>query len=206
VFSDITTVKRAERELLVANEKLKLLANRDGLTELLTRRAFDETLELEFKRAKRSGAPLSLLLLDVDWFKRYNDRYGHPEGDECLRAVSRCLQDKLRRPADSAARYGGEEFAAILPETDADGAFAIGEAVLHAIRALQRPHEASEHKIVTASIGVATFDGFGDKASVEGLLKRADEALYGAKAASRNRVHGWRPRLLEASREAKRSG
>ena len=206
VFSDITTVKRAQRELVAANEKLKLLANRDGLTELMTRRAFDETLQHEFKRSKRSGSPLSLLLLDVDWFKRYNDRYGHPAGDECLRAISRCLRNKVRRPADSAARYGGEELAAILPDTDADGAFVIGEAVLNAVRALHKPHEASEYGVVTASIGVATFGGSGDQTSMAELLRRADQALYGAKAAGRNRVHGWRPRLVEADREAEKRG
>ena len=106
----------------------------------------------------------------------------------------------------SAARYGGEELAAILPDTDADGAFVIGEAVLNAVRALHKPHEASEYGVVTASIGVATFGGSGDQTSMAELLRRADQALYGAKAAGRNRVHGWRPRLVEADREAEKRG
>ena len=192
VFSDITSAKRAEVELLAANEKLNHLAHRDGLTDLSTRRAFDDAIEREFSRSRRSGSPLSLLLIDVDFFKLYNDQYGHPAGDECLRIVSRCIETTARRPSDLAARYGGEEFAVILPDTDARGAFVIAEALKSAVRALKVPHEASQKKHLTVSIGVSTFDGDG-AASVGQLVRRADEALYGAKAAGRDRVHGWRP-------------
>ncbi|SDA96072.1 diguanylate cyclase [Mesorhizobium qingshengii] len=197
LFSDITEAKHLEAELLVANEKLNLLAHRDGLTELLTRRAFDEALALEFARGKRSAIPLSLLFIDVDWFKQFNDHYGHPAGDECLRAVAGCIRATARRPTDSAARYGGEEFALILPETDARGAFVIAENLRGKVRDLGLTHAGSEKGIVTVSIGVGTFDPGSAPIEIADLLRRADEALYGAKAAGRDRVHGWRPHLSE---------
>ncbi|WP_027052226.1 diguanylate cyclase [Mesorhizobium erdmanii] len=196
VYSDITEAKQVEAELLSANQKLNLLAHRDGLTELLTRRAFDDALAREFARARRNAMPLSLLLIDVDWFKRFNDLYGHPAGDACLRAVSRCIEATARRPADAAARYGGEEFALILPETDARGAFVIAESLRGKVRDLALAHAGSEKGIVTVSIGVGTVDG-GAAIEIADLLRRADEALYGAKAAGRDRVHGWRPHLSE---------
>ncbi|RWC82824.1 MAG: diguanylate cyclase, partial [Mesorhizobium sp.] len=197
VFSDITEAKQVEAELMAANEKLNLLAHRDGLTELLTRRAFDEALAREFARASRNAMPLSLLIIDVDWFKRFNDYYGHPAGDECLRVVSRCIEAAARRPADAAARYGGEEFALILPETDARGAFVIAENLRSKVRDLALGHAGSEKGIVTVSIGVGTFDAGGAAVEIADLLNRADEALYGAKAAGRDRVHGWRPHLSD---------
>ncbi|TGQ85696.1 diguanylate cyclase [Mesorhizobium sp. M8A.F.Ca.ET.208.01.1.1] len=197
VFSDITEAKQVEAELMAANEKLNLLAHRDGLTELLTRRAFDEALAREFARASRNAMPLSLLIIDVDWFKRFNDYYGHPAGDECLRVVSRCIEAAARRPADAAARYGGEEFALILPETDARGAFVIAENLRSKVRDLALGHAGSEKGIVTVSIGVGTFDAGGAAMEIADLLNRADEALYGAKAAGRDRVHGWRPHLSD---------
>ncbi|WP_322415374.1 diguanylate cyclase [Mesorhizobium huakuii] len=198
VFSDITEAKQVEAELLAANEKLNLLAHRDGLTELMTRRAFDDALAREFARGRRNATPLSLLIIDVDWFKRFNDHYGHPAGDECLRAVSGCIEATARRPADAAARYGGEEFALILPETDARGAFVIAETLRGKVRDLGLAHAGSEKGVVTVSIGVGTFDGSAD-IEIADLLRRADEALYGAKAAGRDRVHGWRPHLSEPS-------
>ncbi len=197
VFTDITVAKQAAAELMAANAKLDDLAHRDGLTDLSTRRAFDESLEREVGRSRRAKTPLSLLLIDVDWFKRYNDAYGHPAGDECLRAVARCIQATARRPTDLAARYGGEEFAVILPETDARGAFVIAETLKAAVRDLQLEHNGSEKKVVTVSIGVATFEGTGEL-EIAKLLRRADEALYGAKAAGRDRVHGWRPHAENA--------
>ncbi|MFA6154659.1 diguanylate cyclase [Mesorhizobium sp.] len=193
VFSDITAAKQAQAELMAANAALNLLAHSDGLTGLLTRRAFDEALAREFSRSQRAGQPLALLLIDVDWFKRFNDHYGHPEGDECLRAVSRCIQATARRPADAAARYGGEEFAVILPDTDAGGAFVIAENLRRKVHDLGLAHAGSEKGIVTVSIGAATFDPGRAPIEIADLLRRADEALYGAKAAGRDRVHGWRP-------------
>lgn len=200
VFSDITAAKQAQAKLLAANAALNLLAQSDGLTGLLTRRAFDEALAREFSRSQRAGKPLGLLLIDVDWFKRFNDRYGHPEGDECLRAVSRCIQATARRPGDAAARYGGEEFAVILPETDAQGAFVIAENLRRKVHDLGLAHAGSEKGIVTVSIGAATFDPSRAPIEIGDLLRRADEALYGAKAAGRDRVHGWRP--YDLSRQA----
>ncbi|MBZ9995752.1 diguanylate cyclase [Mesorhizobium sp. BH1-1-4] len=197
VFSDITETKQVEAELMAANEKLNLLAHCDGLTELLTRRAFDEALAREFARASRNAMPLSLLIIDVDWFKRFNDHYGHPAGDECLRAVSRCIEAAARRPADAAARYGGEEFALILPETNARGAFVIAEKLRSKVRDLAVAHAGSEKGIVTVSIGVGTFEAGAAAMEIADLLRRADEALYGAKAAGRDRVHGWRPHLSD---------
>jgi len=204
MFSDITVAKRGEADLRAANEELNRLAHRDGLTDLWTRRAFDEALEREFGRSRRSRAPLSLLLIDVDWFKRFNDAYGHPAGDACLRAVSRCIEAIARRPTDMAARYGGEEFAVILPETDSGGAFVIAEALKSAVRDLRIGHKGSAKQIVTASIGVATFDGTGKSMDIPQFLLRADEALYGAKAAGRDRVHGWRPHAQKSVRLANR--
>jgi diguanylate cyclase (GGDEF)-like protein/PAS domain S-box-containing protein len=195
VFSDITEAKEVEAELLAANEKLDLLAHRDGLTELLTRRAFDDALAREFARARRTAKPLSLLIIDVDWFKRFNDHYGHPAGDECLRVISRCIEATARRPGDAAARYGGEEFALILPETDARGAFIIAEKLKGKVRETALVHAASEKGTVTVSIGVGTFEAGGAAMEIPDLLRRADEALYGAKAAGRDRVHGWRPHV-----------
>ncbi|TJV43771.1 MAG: diguanylate cyclase [Mesorhizobium sp.] len=197
VFSDITEAKQVEAALLSANEKLNLLAHRDGLTELMTRRAFDEALAREFARCRRNATPLSLLLVDVDWFKRFNDHYGHPAGDDCLRAVSRCIEAAARRPADAAARYGGEEFALILPETDARGAFVIAENLRTKVRDLGLAHAGSEKGIVTVSIGVGTFDAGSASIEIADLVRRADEALYGVKAAGRDRVHGWRPHLSQ---------
>lgn len=191
VFSDITAAKHAQGELLAANAALNLLAHSDGLTGLLTRRAFDEALVREFARSQRNGKPLGLLLIDVDRFKRYNDQYGHPAGDECLRAVSRCIQAVSPRPA-SAARYGGEEFAMILPDTDARSALLMAENLRGAIRDLGLVHDGSEKKIVTASIGAATFDLAAPMLDSAALLRCADEALYDAKAAGRDRVQGWR--------------
>lgn len=204
VFTDVTMAKQAEADLVAANSKLNRLAHRDGLTDLWTRRAFDESLEREFGRSRRAGSALSLLLIDVDWFKRFNDLYGHPAGDECLRTVSRCIEATARRPADLAARYGGEEFAVILPETNAEGAFRIAESLKLAIGDLRIEHHGSHKKKVTVSIGVATFEGTG--LAIDQLVRRADEALYGAKAAGRDRVHGWHPHGTEAVKPAARAG
>lgn len=200
LFYDITGAKRNEAALVESNLKLSLLAKRDGLTDLLTRRAFDEALESDFGRAMRNATPLSLLLLDVDWFKNYNDHYGHPAGDECLRAVARCIAAAARRPADISARYGGEEFAVILQDTDAGGALLIAEIIGARVREMRLPHLASQKKIVTVSVGFATFDPLTQKFERFELLNRADEALYRAKAAGRDRAFGWRPQSPEVAK------
>jgi PleD family two-component response regulator len=121
-FKDITERKHYEAELMKANSELERLATMDGLTQLANRRCFDDTIKKEWRRARREIQPLSVILCDVDYFKLYNDHYGHQEGDECLKMVAKCLQTSLLRSADFIARYGGEEFVIILPNTDSAGA------------------------------------------------------------------------------------
>jgi diguanylate cyclase (GGDEF)-like protein/PAS domain S-box-containing protein len=199
VVSDITSSKQAELELMGLTEQLKLLATTDGLTGLLNRRAFDDGLELEIARARRSVLPISLIMLDIDRFKTFNDRYGHPAGDECLRRVAAVLRQTVKRPADLVARYGGEEFCAILPETDEDAAYFVAEALRAAVRDLHLEHQASEKGIVTISAGVASFRAGEEAKSPLELVSRADEALYIAKGAGRDRVAGWSRRIADRS-------
>jgi diguanylate cyclase (GGDEF)-like protein/PAS domain S-box-containing protein len=167
--------------------RLTSMAARDGLTGLANRRAFDEQIEAQRDRARRNRAPLSLLLVDVDHFKNFNDSYGHPTGDDCLRRIAATLQAIASRPQDLAARYGGEEFALILPDTDAEGARIVAERICDSIRALAIPHDSSAvagH--VTVSIGGATLAKLDEETSVAALVKSADVALYAAKGAGRN--------------------
>ncbi len=180
----------AERtaELAERNDDLRRLATQDGLTEIANHRRFKEVLGQEWRRARRYGEPLSLLLVDVDRFKQYNDTYGHPAGDECLRRVAAALRETVRRPFDFVARYGGEEFAVLLPETDLLGARAVAERLRGDVQALGIEHGASDvGPSVTISAGVAMARG-GVGASPEELLGAADAALYRAKHAGRNRV------------------
>ncbi|MBP7394052.1 MAG: diguanylate cyclase [Zoogloea sp.] len=177
------------RKLDDANQELTRLSSLDGLTGISNRRQFDETLLREWRRLGRQGRPLSMLLCDVDYFKQFNDGYGHQVGDECLKAVARTLKDTLRRPADLVARYGGEEFAVILPDTEITGALQVAEAMRSAVEGLSITHSYSKGgNVVTISIGVAstTPSRTGSDSSV--LLKRADDALYQAKQAGRNRI------------------
>ena len=202
MVSDVTHFKRAELALHSATDQLKHLVRTDGLTDLLNRRAFDAAIEAEIRRSGRSGTPLSLLLVDVDRFKAYNDQYGHPAGDECLKHVAYQLKSSLKRPADLAARYGGEEFAAILPDTDEDGAYLVAEGFRKSLGLLRLPHEASERGYVTASVGVATYMPDNLHRSALELIQTADAALYSAKAAGRDRVFGSRV----ASKDRKYAG
>jgi len=191
VISDVTAEREAERALSILNERLAAMARTDALTGLVNRRGFDEALAAEIARVRRSGTSVGLLLADVDRFKAYNDTYGHPAGDACLRAVADCLTTTLRRPGDVAARYGGEEFAAILPETTAAGVLHIAETLREAVAALAMEHKGNEEGIVTVSAGVSTITA--EEADADGamlLIERADKALYHAKAAGRNRVRG----------------
>jgi diguanylate cyclase (GGDEF)-like protein len=175
-------------------EQLKLLATTDGLTGLANRRAFDQALDAEMARSRRTKAPLTLLLIDVDRFKAYNDLYGHQEGDKVLRAVAQCLAGSMLRPMDVEARYGGEEFVAILPGTDEDGAYFVADGFRETLRGMNIAHKGSEKQVVTASVGIAIFDARDAGITAEGLIRRADEALYNAKTAGRDRVIGWRLR------------
>lgn len=181
-------VKQKTQELLVANEKLKKLVNFDGLTQLANRRYFDEVLDKEIKRATRYGYALSLMLCDIDFFKLFNDFYGHTAGDACLKQFAGCLENSLKRTSDLPARYGGEEFAVILPHTDNKDAIKIAENFLVNIRRLAIPHQASTASdILTASIGVATIQTT-KQLEPEALITAADEKLYYAKASGRNRI------------------
>jgi two-component system, chemotaxis family, response regulator WspR len=180
-----TTMER----LYDSNVKLARVAREDGLTGLANRRSFDESLENEWRRAQRSEQPTSLALIDIDFFKLYNDAYGHVRGDECLRAVAACVTGRARRPGDLAARYGGEELCILLPNTDEKGALSIGEGSRAAIEAMRLPHEGRRDGIrnVTASVGVATMVPSRGSAS-RALVEAADAALYRAKRAGRNQV------------------
>lgn len=175
------------RKLDDANRELTRLSAVDGLTGIANRRQFEEALLREWRRCMRMHGQLSLLMVDVDFFKQYNDGYGHQAGDECLRAVAEALQGRLRRPADIVARYGGEEFAVILPDTASEGAMLVAESLRMAIQSLGLPHKDSAFGVITASIGVASLI----PQMAEGmprLVSAADWALYEAKRQGRNCV------------------
>lgn len=188
VCSDITRSKRDEQELRSLNEKLAEMAMTDSLTELLNRRAFDTSLASEISRCQGTDVSLSLLLIDVDRFKAYNDTYGHTAGDNCLKKVAQVVRLSTRRPGDRAARYGGEEMAIILPNTSEDGAVTIAHELRKRIRELAIPHVGSEKGIVTVSIGVATITSSKRQPEPAQFISRADEALYRAKSAGRDAV------------------
>jgi diguanylate cyclase (GGDEF)-like protein len=162
----------------------------DGLTGLRNRRCFDERLSSEWGRAVRNGSDLSVVMVDVDFFKRYNDHYGHQAGDLCLRQVASSLRQTLKRPGDLAARYGGEEFACLLPDTDLVGSMDLARQLGSAVQALNIEHAASSvASVVTVSLGVCSTSG-NTPGSSEELLREADGALYRAKADGRNRSCG----------------
>ena len=179
-------------KLTKANERLALLANLDGLTGLANRRSFDETLERDFDESCRSGQPLSLVMIDVDHFKQYNDLHGHPEGDRCLQQVATAIESTARRPLDFVARYGGEEMVMLLPQTDAAGALVVAELARSAVEALQLPHSDRPLRKVSISVGVASHTLNDIHENMQSLVKHADEALYQAKAVGRNRVVAYR--------------
>ncbi|GAC1313316.1 MAG: diguanylate cyclase [Vulcanimicrobiaceae bacterium] len=175
-------------ELKRARDKILRLARTDGLTGVANRRQFDDVLEVEYKRHVRSKASLSLILLDLDYFKAFNDAYGHVAGDECLRAIANALASNMRRPADVAARYGGEEFACVLPETDLDGARSVAERIRDDIERLDIPHRGSRASDrVTTSIGIVSTDCIATTSPVD-VVTAADANLYRAKATGRDRI------------------
>jgi diguanylate cyclase (GGDEF)-like protein/PAS domain S-box-containing protein len=188
VATDLTEQKRAEEELREANDALLRLATTDALTGIANRRAFDEYLEREWKRMLREKMPLSLILCDIDYFKKYNDLYGHQAGDSCLHDVAQALHKCIFRPGDFVARYGGEEFVVILPGTPAEGALHIAEHIRSAVRELIISHAGSEvDQFVTLSLGVAQ-EIPSMETNTDDLLRAADTALYKAKKQGRNRV------------------
>ncbi|WP_293249184.1 MULTISPECIES: diguanylate cyclase [unclassified Microcoleus] len=181
-------LEQTKLELESANQALHRLASVDGLTQIANRRCFDKALQSEWQRMGRENKPLSLILVDLDFFKFYNDRYGHQGGDECLKKVAQVLDSNAHRGGDLAARYGGEEFAVILPETDAKGAMRVAESIRSDLKAMAIPHEASKiSESVTASIGAASAV-FAPELSVEWLIGEADRALYQAKLEGRDRI------------------
>ena len=180
-------VQERTSALQVANRQLAALSMTDGLTGIANRRHLDEVLQSEWQRARRSCQPLTLALLDVDWFKPFNDRLGHLAGDECLRGIARILARSVHRTTDLVARYGGEEFAFLAPGTDGAGVVEIGHKIQSELHALRITHPESPLGEVTLSIGVASLLP-GSNDSPETLLRRADEALYRAKTEGRNRI------------------
>jgi diguanylate cyclase (GGDEF)-like protein len=173
------------------SDELRRNATLDGLTGIHNRAAFDSRLAIEWARASRNGSPLSLLLLDVDHFKQYNDHYGHPAGDRCLQAIARTVDGVSKRANDMAARVGGEEFAVLLPDTPIAGAQAAAERLRAEILALELPHaQSSTLPLVTVSIGAAQWLPSGPHAGCRpaDLMDWADKALYAAKAGGRNQV------------------
>lgn len=188
LFRSRREIVALNRQLQAANAELERLSLTDALTELANRACFDRSLAKEWRRAQRDKTPLGLVMIDVDHFKAYNDTYGHPAGDACLKAVARAVQDAAHRPYDLAARYGGEEMAVLLPATPAEGCRIVAERLRATVEGLGLPHAGSKTtSVVTISVGVACHtpehaDG------AQGLVAAADQALYRAKHGGRNRV------------------
>ncbi|KAA3652325.1 MAG: diguanylate cyclase [Proteobacteria bacterium] len=186
----LVAVVETLRDMTVQKEaqiQLEQLAAKDALTGLANRRAFDERLDAEWRRCQRGGQLLSIIMVDVDHFKTYNDTYGHPQGDVCLRSVASVLAGVAARTGDLVARYGGEEFVVVLPGTNSAGARVVAERIRVAIAALDMPHAASSVGAhVSVSLGVASADP--SKLAAASLLMAADQALYAAKKLGRNRV------------------
>lgn len=185
---DISERKKTEEKLIALQKELEALSFKDGLTGIANRRRFDAGLELEWQSARSSGLPLSLILLDVDYFKQFNDRYGHVAGDQCLSDIAHILNLALAGPRDLAARYGGEEFVIMLPETDAAVALQVAQRCQRLIEKQAIAHAQSPNgETVTASFGVATTIP-AEGASPTGFIRTVDQQLYAAKQNGRNRI------------------
>ncbi|MEM7540477.1 MAG: GGDEF domain-containing protein [Pseudomonadota bacterium] len=192
--ADLTRREQTEIELREAKERaeqlakeLEKLSSLDGLTGIANRRRFDYTLEREWNRAARAQQPLALILVDIDHFKEYNDRYGHPGGDACLRQLATLLENSLRRGGDLAARYGGEEFAILLPDTNSGSAALVAEQIREKLENLGITHDRTPRGVLTASFGVSAMTPEASQ-SFDALLGDADRSLYRAKEMGRNRV------------------
>lgn len=184
---DFAEQKEREDQLAAEHLQLSKAAFKDDLTGIANRRKFNEALRREGLRQTRSKHALSLLLMDVDCFKQYNDTYGHVAGDHCLQQIAELMTQLLRRESDLVARFGGEEFVALLPMTDLSGAVLLADSIRHAVASLQLPHASSPHNVVTVSVGVASW-GVGDQLDCDGFITQADVALYRAKETGRNRT------------------
>jgi len=177
-------LRETQKQLEESNKKLQELSALDGLTGIANRRHFDEKLDTEWSRTSRSKSAMSVIMIDIDYFKPYNDNYGHQAGDACLQQVAKVLKETIVRPADTVARYGGEEFVVILPDTDCKGASVVAEHLRKAVEELQIPHEYSQSsQHINISLGVAESTGVTDAST---LLKNADKCLYEAKENGRN--------------------
>ncbi|MDW7673342.1 MAG: diguanylate cyclase [Bacillota bacterium] len=184
----ILHIQEEHKQLEAANEELYRLSCVDGLTGIANRRYLDKYLDIEIQNAERTKIPVSVIMGDIDFFKSFNDTYGHIAGDECLKSVAKTLSTTVKRPRDIVARYGGEEFAIILPETDTEGALIIAEKLRLAVAGLEMEHSQSPlSSFVTISLGVATYSPLVDTADTA-VLSRADKALYRAKERGRNQV------------------
>ena len=185
---DISLRKSIELQLAEANHQLLHLSRQDGLTGLANRRCFDDMLNKYQEAAIDEGSRISLVMVDVDYFKSFNDRYGHPAGDECLKKVAGTITASIRQPRDVAARYGGEEFAILLPKTDEAAAALVADHIRLSVARLALEHTGSPTGFVTLSAGIASMDGDTADHGREGLLRSADHALYEAKRKGRNMV------------------
>jgi diguanylate cyclase (GGDEF)-like protein/PAS domain S-box-containing protein len=189
---DISERKKTEEKLISLQKELEALSFKDGLTGIANRRMFDSSLDTEWASALRSNQPLSLIVLDIDFFKQYNDLYGHIQGDKCLTNVAQTLNLAAVRPRDIAARFGGEEFVLLLPETDESAALKVAERCHRLIEKLKIPHEKSAvSQFVTASLGVGTIN---PPAQMEpkNFIEAVDKLLYAAKQKGRNRIESGR--------------
>lgn len=185
----VKTRTKTHLAMKLQGDILRSIAMQDGLTRVANRRKFDEVFDMQWRQSIREGSPLSLIMLDIDYFKLYNDHYGHQAGDACLRSVAQAVQSVLGRPFDLLARYGGEEFICILPNTSAEGAIKVANQILEKIRSLEIEHKGSAvAPFVTASLGVATEVATPDKKSL-GFIEIVDKQLYTAKDMGRARIH-----------------
>ncbi|WP_068828408.1 sensor domain-containing diguanylate cyclase [Pseudomonas sp. BMS12] len=188
---DISERKKTEEELLRLQKQLEAFSYQDGLTGINNRRMFDSIMDIEWSSAQRTRRPLSLILLDIDYFKQFNDHYGHIQGDECLRRVAQTLQEAGVRPRDCVARYGGEEFVLVLPETDAVSAQKVAERCRQLVRQLRIPHDQSNvAPLLTISLGVGTIIPEANDTPLT-FVEAVDRLLYQAKQQGRDRLqHG----------------
>lgn len=185
------------QELEQLNEKFRLLSTVDGLTGILNRRCFEETIIQEWRRSFRGKVPIAIVMIDVDYFKKYNDTYGHQAGDECLRQIAEIMAKHVHRSGDYIARYGGEEFIVLLSNTTISGAAKVGEDIRLLIENLRLPHKSSDvSPYVTVSVGVMSLIPEADRC-VEDLVKKADQALYYAKRHGRNCVISYSDNIEE---------
>ena len=175
------------RKLFSAYEKIKYQASHDSLTGLFNRMNLEKKFEEELRRARRIGYPLSVIMCDIDFFKKYNDTYGHQAGDKVLKKVADIIRNSIKRVSDFCARYGGEEFIIILPNTDTQGAIKISKNIRKNLEDANIEHKSSSFKKVTLSCGIVTITNY-ENISIEQIIKRADEALYLAKRKGRNRI------------------